>query len=777
MRVKNNQTADQVHSAALALQALFLPARAEQTLRARYNSLSRLVPLLYAVLLANSWVLVYSFYPVAPAILTLVVPSLLTVVCLIRLCAWVNRPRCDSACDMTDCEKAFQRTSRLTVLLTLGFLIWTILLFPYGDLVAQSHIAFFLVISTLVTMSCLVHYRQAALYVAAIAGSGSILLLTMSNHAVFGAMAVNILIVVMTFTVLTQLQNRNFMELVEARNQSRARAREQARLLDMIEDMPVAVMTVDLRDWTINYANAYSKRLLDRIEDLLPIKSDTLIGTSVDVFHRNPEHQRAILSDPSKLPHNARIKLGDEVLELNISAVMDKSGAYLGPMVTWDIVTKEVEAEERILWLAHHDTLTGLPNRAKFNDELRAALSGPEPQFCLLFVDLDGFKLINDSLGHSVGDAILQQVAERLQSVCTPNGATVGRLGGDEFAVILPDQDVGKAKVLAEELIEALSVRYRLDDHRQVRISASVGISVAPEHARDGKLLLSRADIALSDAKRSGKSMARVFAPSMEKEVRERVLLEADLRHALEKEEGLYVFYQPILDIKTRKVTAREALIRWNHPQRGWVAPGHFIPIAEQSGLICDLGSFVLDRACKDAVAWNDQARVAVNVSPQQLGKGAFATTVLATLAESGLPPQRLEIEITETALLNEEVQGIHDLRQLHAMEVRVALDDFGTGYSSLAHLRAFPFDKIKIDGSFVRDCATRPDCAAVVRAVADLGKRLGVTTVAEGVETETHLQLVTEEGCSEVQGHYFGVPQPMEPIAAILPEQEIRSA
>ena len=267
--------------------------------------------------------------------------------------------------------------------------------------------------------------------------------------------------------------------------------------------------------------------------------------------------------------------------------------------------------------------------------------------------------------------------------------------------------------------------------------------------------------MALYAAKDVGKDNARLFAPRMESRIQERVHLEAKLREALREQKGMFVFYQPIVSIETGEITAHEALVRWHDPDQGWISPAEFVPIAEQSGQADALGAFVLETACREAVSWEDGARVAVNISATQLGKGTLHDYVLEALVATGLSPNRLEIEVTETALLDGEHDVIGDLRRIRSLGVRVALDDFGTGYSSLAHLRAFPFDKIKIDGSFVRDAAKRPDCAAVVRAVADLGKRLGVTTVAEGVETQEQLDCLRAEGCTEVQGYLFGRPAP----------------
>ncbi len=338
----------------------------------------------------------------------------------------------------------------------------------------------------------------------------------------------------------------------------------------------------------------------------------------------------------------------------------------------------------------------------------------------------------------------------------------MGRLGGDEFGVLVARAASFEQPMdLARDLIDAIGAPYQIDADRRVRVEASVGIALAPLHGDSPRTLLSRADMALYAAKAAGRTTATLFSSEMEAHVTDRVRLEAALRSALDDEQGLAVFYQPIVDVWSRRVTAREALIRWNHPERGWVPPSEFIPVAEDSGLIDKLGAFVLRHACRDAAGWTDGARVAVNVSPGQLGKGKLVVAVQAALAESGLPATRLDVEITESALLNDTRDCMADLHQVRSLGVRVALDDFGTGFSSLVHLRAFRFDTIKIDGSFVRDAVTRPDCAAVVRAVADLGKRLGVTTVAEGVETQAHFDRVVEEGCSEVQGFLFGRPVP----------------
>lgn len=534
------------------------------------------------------------------------------------------------------------------------------------------------------------------------------------------------------------------------------------RLLRMIDDMPVAVMTVDLETFRINYANETSKTLIRSIEHLLPLKAEDLIGTSIDVFHRHPEAQRQLLSNGNNLPHSARINLGSEVLDLKVTAITSDEGLYLGPMLTWAIVTKEVEAERRITQLAHYDMLTGLANRASFNEHLQDSLSIPGNNLSLLFIDLDGFKLVNDTLGHPAGDNLLRMVAERLRGVCVEANTTIGRLGGDEFAILCHCNDMTAIKRLASCIIDALSMPYRLDNGQQVQVGVSIGIAMAPLHGLNAETLCAHADIALYAAKAAGKGMFWMFSPDLEAGMQHAMRLESGLKNSLQSGEGLFVFYQPIVDAVTQTVSTREALLRWHHPEAGWVSPSEFIPIAERSGLIFQLGAHVLETACRDAAGWEDGARVAVNISPVQLGKGTLLQTVLSALTTSGLAPDRLEIEVTETAIM-EGRGSVGDLRQLKAIGVHVALDDFGTGYSTFSALRAFAFDKIKIDGSFVRAAVEHADAAAIVRAICDLGKRLNVVTVAEGVETRAHFDRVLEEGCMEIQGYLFGRPTPPE--------------
>ncbi|MDP0928750.1 EAL domain-containing protein [Paracoccus onubensis] len=537
----------------------------------------------------------------------------------------------------------------------------------------------------------------------------------------------------------------------------------------MIDNIPLAVMTVDPVTYKIDYVNKTSKELVRSIEHLLPIKTDDLVGSSIDVFHENPERQRQILRDPANLPFNARISLGPELLDLKISAITADDGSFLGPMLTWAIVTQKVAAKEKIRQLAHYDTLTGLANRTTFNERLKERLNASDDGPGLLYIDLDGFKLVNDTRGHNIGDELLKCVAEKLRNLGEDEDITIGRLGGDEFAILVPYNDPARMEAFASRVIAELSSPRSIEYHRKIHISASIGIAYAPAHGTTGEELQKNADIALYAAKKAGKRCYRMFSEKMRIDMYERLRLQERLSSALRDNRNIFLYYQPIIDVKTGQTMGREALIRWYQPDRGWVSPTDFIPVAENSDLIDRLGEFVLTKACCDAADWDDGLPVAVNVSAAQLGRDTLTSMVRAALAKSGLSHDRLEIEVTETAVLNNEAGAIRDLLQIRDLGVRVALDDFGTGFSSLTHLLSFPFDKIKIDGSFVQDAVQRKKAAAIVGAIAGLGARLGVTTVAEGVETQDQLRLVVREGCKAIQGFHTGRPAPMANDAHVI--------
>ncbi len=385
----------------------------------------------------------------------------------------------------------------------------------------------------------------------------------------------------------------------------------------------------------------------------------------------------------------------------------------------------------------------------------------------LLYLDLDRFKAVNDSHGHPVGDELLRAVAARLRA-CVRDSDLVARLGGDEFAVAqCGAPQPAASRQLAQRLIEALAAPFELAGV-QAHIGASVGIAVAPFDGDDPDTLLKNADLALYRAEADGRGTMRYFEPAMDERARLRRALEADLREALAQGQ-LHLEYQPLVRLTDGMVGGVEALLRWRHPARGGVSPAEFVPLAEDNGLIVPIGRWVLEQACRDALRWPASVRVAVNVSAVQFRQDTLLRDVAHALAHSGLPATRLELEITESVMLREPAQAVAQLRQLRAHGVHIALDDFGTGYSSLATLHAFAFDRLKIDRSFVRDLGARDDARSIVRAVAGLGRSLGIATTVEGVETAEQLAIARDEGCVEAQGYLFSRPRPADEIAAFV--------
>jgi diguanylate cyclase (GGDEF)-like protein len=433
-------------------------------------------------------------------------------------------------------------------------------------------------------------------------------------------------------------------------------------------------------------------------------------------------------------------------------------------------VTEKRNSEKQIEFLAHHDALTGLANRVQLREHIERTLEqvkrgGKASVLCL---DLDNFKTINDTLGHSVGDALLCAVATRLRDLVRDIDM-VSRTGGDEFSIVQSGAEppMAACSALAARIVESLSVPFDLGDHNVV-IGASVGIAIAPDDGDNADQLLKNADMALYRAKEDGRGRFHFFEPEMDVKAQARRVLELDLRNAITSGE-FEVFYQPIVNLAENRITGFEALLRWNHPTRGRVAPNDFIPLAEETGLIGPIGEWVIRQACAEARTWPSGLRVAVNVSPVQFRNKGLVAAVISALATSRLPPDLLELEITETVLMNNNEATLTALHQLRDLGVRISMDDFGTGYSSLSYLRSFPFDKIKIDQSFVRGLAERPDSIAIIRAVAGLGLSFGVTTTAEGVETQEQLDQMRAEGCTEVQGYFYSRPVPASEIAQLL--------
>jgi diguanylate cyclase (GGDEF)-like protein len=446
-------------------------------------------------------------------------------------------------------------------------------------------------------------------------------------------------------------------------------------------------------------------------------------------------------------------------------SVVNKPVAGGGWLATHEEITERIRSEERVAHMARHDALTDLPNRVLLNERLEHELKRVKRGECLavLCLDLDHFKSINDALGHAIGDQLLKLAAERLRGA-TRDPDTVARMGGDEFCIIMTQmKEPTDASALSRRIRESLIKPFHIEGHTII-IDVSIGISVAPNDGDEADVLLRSADMALYGAKEDGRGVFRFFEPEMNTRMKARRELEMDLRKALVGKE-FELHYQPLVNLETNEINAFEALLRWNHPKRGLISPADFIPVAEETGLIIPLGEWVLKAACYEAVEWPEHIKIAVNLSPTQLHNRNLLHVVNAALAESGMPAARLQLEITETVLLQNTFATLQTLHALRNLGVQIALDDFGTGYSSLSYLRSFPFDKIKIDRSFIQDLGNGTQPAAIVQAVTNLAKSLNMTSVAEGVETQEQRSVLQSMGCSEMQGYLFSKAQPAKDI------------
>jgi diguanylate cyclase (GGDEF)-like protein/PAS domain S-box-containing protein len=499
------------------------------------------------------------------------------------------------------------------------------------------------------------------------------------------------------------------------------------------------------------------------------IEGMRLASEWTEVTEKNQEHIIAELRGALELKEVRHI-----VFERTDGSTFSSSAAPMGDggfVVTFDDITEQRRTEEKIAHMAHYDALTDLPNRVLFYEKLQQHLAHARRtgSFAVLSLDLDRFKSVNDMLGHPVGDQLLQTAAQRMRS-CVRDGDIVSRLGGDEFAIVQATfKQPADATVLATRLIDTVSAPYDIDGH-QVVVGASVGIAIAPTDGTTPDQIMKNADLALYRCKADRGNVYRFFEPQMDARMQQRRALELDLRNALINGE-FTVNYQPIVNLKTGAVTACEALIRWHQPERGLVPPLEFIPIAEETGLIVPIGEWVLGRACADAAEWPDEIAVAVNVSPAQFKAADFVRVVKDALAKSQFPASRLELEITELVLIQDSDGALAMLRQLKELGVSVAMDDFGTGYSSLGYLRSFPFDRIKIDQSFIRDLSKNKQSLAILRAVVGLGSSLDIVTTAEGVETQNQLEVLRAEGCTDVQGFFFTPPKSAEETKELLTE------
>ena len=561
-------------------------------------------------------------------------------------------------------------------------------------------------------------------------------------------------------------------EITERRKLEQERDRNYTFLSQIIDHIPSQITVKDAQDRRYLLVNRVA-------ESQFGISRDLIVGkTAFDVFPEaaaemvTTDDDRTLQSADGGLFLDERPwvsqTMGERYITSKRLGIRDSAGepSYIINVV--EDVTEHRRANEKIAHLAHYDALTDLPNRVLFREqierELEKAVGGQ--QFALLYIDIDEFKSINDSLGHHVGDELLKAVAARIKGSTKPTDL-IARLGGDEFAVI--QTAVGSRADVVEfvtRIHDAIRQPYQCLGH-QLSTDASIGIALAPQDGTDLDQLIKSADLAMYGAKAEGRRTHRFFEPAMDARAKARLTMEQDLRHAM-LDGAFEIHYQPLLDLRSNEVAGCEALLRWRHPERGMVSPAEFIPLAEETGLINELGDWVLQTACAEAAAWPSYIRLAVNVSPIQLKSQTLALRITNALATSGLPPHRLEIEITEAVLIHDDETALTILHQLRAIGVRIALDDFGTGFSSLSYLKRFPFDKIKIDRCFVSDIEV-DGSAAIVQAVVNIAASRNMTTTAEGVETESQREILRRLGCTQMQGYLFSAPKPAADVRRLL--------
>jgi diguanylate cyclase (GGDEF)-like protein/PAS domain S-box-containing protein len=545
----------------------------------------------------------------------------------------------------------------------------------------------------------------------------------------------------------------------------------------VVDNIPVALIVERVSDGRYLLANRSAETILNRSRE------DATGLTATDIF--NPREAKLIVSrDEAAIKkrgmiseeHPISTKAGLRLFLTRRVTVLDEAGEPQYLIKTHEDVTDRRQTESRMAHMAYHDGLTDLPNRAAFLQALSQmieACEGTGDEFAVLSVDLDGLKEINDVFGHAMGDKLLIEVARRIQ--LTTGGGVVARLSGDEFGLIIDGRQPEAGKALAERVAETLA-RDFLIDGKSVHTGVTTGISVFPHNGRDAASLLANAGAALFRAKAKSRGSISLFEPEMDQQIRDRRALHQDLSAAMRNGE-LSLHYQPQAttgqNVVGDDVTGFEALARWIHPTRGFVPPSDFIPLAEESGLIVEMGEWILREACREAASWPKPLQIAVNLSPAQFVRGDVVGLVHSILLETGLSPGRLELEITEGVLIEDFDRGLALLRRLKALGVCISMDDFGSGYSSLTYLQAFPFDKIKIDRAFVMNLGRTPQSAAIVRAVIGLGHGLHVSIVAEGVETQEQLSFLADEGCDVVQGYFIGKPGPIMQYCALVGRAE----
>lgn len=567
------------------------------------------------------------------------------------------------------------------------------------------------------------------------------------------------------------------LELLKAKELAEQYSQEMTTLsqfLDsVIANIPASVIVQDLQSQQILLANQQAERLFGRQGTRMvgQLPRQCLVPAAVDYLE-----QQLARGARSTKGYAAETRVdtatGPRTLRSRATLCDNREGQGDYVLFVAEDATEELAAHAQIHHMAHHDALTGLPNRTLFHERLKQALLRGEDSGKLtaaLCLDLDNFKNINDTLGHAFGDKLLRALGKRLRRELREHD-TLARLGGDEFAVVLSGLETcDAARITAQRLIEAICPPFHIEGH-QFSVGVSIGVAVAPDDHHQAEQLLGYADMALYEAKRNGRNRYECFHVELDVAARQRRLVETDLRTALHLGQ-LQLHYQPVVDQQSATVTGYEALLRWEHPTRGMIMPMDFIPIAEETGLIHEIGARALNLACQEAASWGTTQTVSVNLSAVQFKNANLVHTVALALADSGLPATRLELEITESVLLGSSEENVRTLRALKDLGVSISLDDFGTGYSSLGYLRSFPFDRIKIDKSFVHDMCESREAMSIIRAITELSNSLMIKTTAEGVESAEQMERLLAEGCSHFQGYLYGRPAPAsERLTQVLP-------
>jgi diguanylate cyclase (GGDEF)-like protein len=767
-----------------------IPTDNPNLIQSQVKALSGRIPLLYFIVFVNTAAVAWTHYGIAPDFLTIGFPTIVLIAGLMRARAWVkSRGR---AISDADARRLLNGTVVVGGVFGAMFLVWGLALYQYGDAYAQGHVVFYMAITVISGIFCLMQLRSAALLLAGVTVIPFSIFFLATGRPVFIAIAVNTLLVSAAMVYVLLTYSRDFANMVafqEKLVETHKAETERVRLATEIEraaqreilkhagrfevalnNMLHGLCMFDVEERLIVCNQRYAKMyaLPDdltqpgaRWRDIVAHRVKTLGYRDLGYDDVLAQHRAIDLTKNETT--TTRVLRDGRVILVRHQPI--KEGGWVA---THEDITERLKSQELLTHMAHHDVLTGLANRHLLQERMERAVAGLQrgEAFAVLCVGLNHIKTANDALGHAVGDALLREVAARL-SACVLESDTVARIGGSEFAILQvgiagPDEPGD----LAEHVLDVLTRPYEIKGN-QINIDASIGIALAPHDETAGPPLLRQADIALSRAKAEGSKVWRSFEAAMDAELQSRRGLEIDLRKALVNNE-FEVYFQPINDAKSKSIRSFEALVRWRHPDRGMISPAEFIPLAEQTGLIVPLGEWVLRTACKEAIHWPSDVRVSVNLSACQFRAGDLIGMVRKALADTGLPPRRLELEITESVLLDGSSDNLAMLHELRDLGAKIAMDDFGTGYSSLSYLRSFPFDKIKIDQSFVKNIDQR-DAREIVRAIANLGRTLGITTTAEGVETEAQLKTMIAYRCTEVQGYLFSRPVPASEVRGLL--------